>query len=742
MAWQFTLIIFSIAFTTILAIILAYYSWQRRNLGKWVFPFILLMLAICVWSLGYGMELASPDLPSKIFWAKIQYIGIVLTPLAWVSFALLYSGWANWLKWRQMLFLAIIPLFTLLLVFTNEHHQLIWQSVELVTSGPFILFDAGYGGWFWIHTAYSYLLTVLGSIILFRAFRYFAAPFRLQFWILSLAPFLPLFSNILFLAELSLLPKVDLTPSAFMISGCVIAWGVFRLNLFDIVPVARQIAVENMRDGVIVIDQQNRLIDINPSAEEMMRSLGQDLIGQTLDQLLAHRPDLLKKWGLISRELGESSQELQVNGHCYDIYNSVVRDNQQKERGRLIIFRDVTEHKHVLRALQQAREDLEKKVLKRTAEIKRKNESLQEQIEQRKQAEQALRESESKFRTLTETTSAAIFIFQGNKNRYVNPAAEAVTGYSREELLRMNFWDIIDLDLQQKIKKQEFIRQRREPFPHLQELKIFTKNGNTRWLTVRFGFVEYEGATAVLGTAFDFTEHKQAEEQIIKSERLAALGRMAAALSHEINNPLQIIQTCLDLSLDFEIDPVEQEEYLNAIRQQINLLKETNQRILNYASARPAPRQPVSISDLLDHIIILLQKQISQSGARLDIDLKPIPSIMAVPEQLTQVFLNLLLNAVESVPPNGLIQINVRSETEYLEVTIQNNGAPIPVDVLPHIFEPFYTTKAEGYGLGLWISHRVIRQHGGRLKVENLNNRQGVRFTVTLPIEPVLEKER
>ena len=135
-------------------------------------------------------------------------------------------------------------------------------------------------------------------------------------------------------------------------------------------------------------------------------------------------------------------------------------------------------------------------------------------ITDRRRVEEALRESETKFRTLAETVAAAAFIFQGNRMSYVNSAAEAQTGYSREELLGMNFWEVIHPDFREEVKQRGLARQRGEPVPARYEVKLLTKNGEERWVDFMAASIDFEGAPAVLGTAFDITERKQAEETI------------------------------------------------------------------------------------------------------------------------------------------------------------------------------------------------------------------------------------
>ncbi|NIN50481.1 MAG: PAS domain S-box protein, partial [Gemmatimonadales bacterium] len=139
-------------------------------------------------------------------------------------------------------------------------------------------------------------------------------------------------------------------------------------------------------------------------------------------------------------------------------------------------------------------------------------------ITDRKRAEEALRESEGKFRTLAETIAAAAFIYQGTRLRYVNPAAQTITGCTREELLAMDFWDVIHPDFREEAKERGLAHQRGEPVPTRYEAKLLTKNGEERWLDLTVGVVEFEGKPAVMGTGFDITERKRTEDALRRSE--------------------------------------------------------------------------------------------------------------------------------------------------------------------------------------------------------------------------------
>ena len=262
-----------------------------------------------------------------------------------------------------------------------------------------------------------------------------------------------------------------------------------------------------------------------------------------------------------------------------------------------------------------------------------------------------------------------------------------------------------------------------------------------------FDLVDYEtrlvvsGPNEVLGIVSNITERKRSERRVIRTERLAALGQLAAALAHEMNNPLQVIQSHLDLVLDFPLDPGESERYLHIIRQEIERLTDVTRRVLNYARPQANHPQLISVADLIEQVVTLTGKRLEQRRIVVKRELQDVPSVLAAPDQLIQVFLNLVINAIEAMSQGGMLRIKLFHRDDQVIASFTNEGQPIPSAVLSHIFEPFYTTKPEGNGLGLWVSHSLVQQHAGTLTVKNLPDRKGVMFSVQLPAVPMPQDE-
>ena len=226
---------------------------------------------------------------------------------------------------------------------------------------------------------------------------------------------------------------------------------------------------------------------------------------------------------------------------------------------------------------------------------------------------------------------------------------------------------------------------------------------------------------------------------MLRTERLAAMGRLAAALAHEINNPLQAISNNLELALDFPLEEEEREKYLGVARGEIERLTALTNHVLYFARPTRVERQPITVDKAVHDALGLASRQLDHSDIRVSVDLLDVvPPVMASSSQLAQVFLNLIINAIEAMPDGGELSIVARLAGDQLKVTFTDSGPGIPPDAMAKLFEPFYTTKENGTGLGLTTSHSIIKQHGGTITAGNAPG-GGAVFTVALPVAPLDE---
>lgn len=227
---------------------------------------------------------------------------------------------------------------------------------------------------------------------------------------------------------------------------------------------------------------------------------------------------------------------------------------------------------------------------------------------------------------------------------------------------------------------------------------------------------------------------QESQAHMVRVEKMAALGRMAAALAHEVNNPLQAIQSHVELLIDFPLPPDQQTEFLGVVRAEMARLTEIVQRVLDFSRPALAPRQPAEIDDLIQRTLALASKQLQRQAVRIATAVESGLTVAVGRDQMVQVFLNLVINAVEAIGREGRIEIRANRQDGYARIAFANDGPCIPDEHLPHLFEPFYTTKTDGTGLGLAVSQNLVAQYGGEIAVANCVDGPGVVFTVRLPL--------
>ena len=255
--------------------------WRRRPMAGAI-PLIALLAAVAEWNLAYGLETAAEELPTKLAWAKAQYIGIVTVPLAVFAFAAEYTGRRRWLGRRRLVLLSLIPCATLGLAATNGLHHLVWSSVESSGAGKPLVLEHGpafYPGWAW-----AYVLLFWASVFLVAAGVSARRYFRRQTLAVAVAVGVPWAANLAYV--LGLAPHdFDITTIAFAVTALALALACVRWRLLEVAPVARDALVEHIRDGMMVLDDQGRILDCNPAMHPLLTCPPDDAIGRHVEEV-------------------------------------------------------------------------------------------------------------------------------------------------------------------------------------------------------------------------------------------------------------------------------------------------------------------------------------------------------------------------------------------------------------------------------------------------------------------------
>jgi hypothetical protein len=349
------------------------------------------------------------------------------------------------------------------------------------------------------------------------------------------------------------------------------------------------------------------------------------------------------------------------------------------------------------------------------------------------------RQSEVTFRNLVEAARCVIVILRADRSvAYFGPFAEQLTGYRITEVLGRDYFSLFLTAHDQDGVGKEFQRILDGGSPTIgYENQLVCRDGQRRsilWNAQRLD--DYEGQPAVLAVGHDISDLKRAQEQVLQSERLAAIGQTVAGLAHESRNAFQRSQACLEmLALELEGRPSEL-ELVERIQRALDHLHHLYEEVRDYAAPIMLDRQPCNLAHLWRDAWSHLELMRQQKSVELhDETSPPVLTCVADPFQIGQVFRNVLENAISACPEAGRITI-IGRETMCegqpgIEVLVRDNGPGIPPSVKDRVFDPFFTTKTKGTGLGMAIAKRIVEAHGGQIAIGDRS--PGAEIAITLP---------
>ena len=341
-----------VAFSTVLSGTATVYLWQRRK-AVGATSLAYLHLATTIWSLGYTLELANTQLDTMFFWLRSQYLGISFMSLWCVKFAAEYTGQDKWLTPKFIAALCIIPTITLILNWTNPWHHLYYSQVDLSISNGITVLALSKGPWYWVHIANFYTSFCVMVFLLLRMCWRRGHLYRKQALTVIAGALVPCLGNLIYLSNYTPFPHLDLSPFGFSVMGVALILLLFRYQMFNVVPIARDMLIENMTDSALVLDPANRVVDINPAATDLLGAETSFGIGQNIDVLLAHWPEFLTACKDEETAHHEIVRQKKHPQH-FDLRIMKLTDRKGQYRGKLITLRDITPRKY----LEAEREDL------------------------------------------------------------------------------------------------------------------------------------------------------------------------------------------------------------------------------------------------------------------------------------------------------------------------------------------------------------------------------------------------
>jgi PAS domain S-box-containing protein len=276
--------------------------------------------------------------------------------------------------------------------------------------------------------------------------------------------------------------------------------------------------------------------------------------------------------------------------------------------------------------------------------------------------------------------------------------------------------------------------------PQKQQRTLYRSDGQALLEMVSIPLLDHEGHPhQVVEVWEDITERVALQTQLVRVEKLAAIGQLASSIAHEVGNPLQAIQGFLSLFLEQCPPETPNRRFLELAEEEIERIVHVLARLRDLYRPRADVVAPLNINNLLEGVLLLTSKQLEHNRIRVLRELDPVPPpIEGVADQLKQVVLNLVLNAAEAMNNGGLLHVQTYTHHQAsgpgsLYITITDTGVGIPPDQLPYIFDGLHTTKERGMGLGLYTSKAIIERHMGRISAQSTSG-EGTTFTIMLPI--------
>jgi len=464
--------------------------------------------------------------------------------------------------------------------------------------------------------------------------------------------------------------------------------------------------IQSAMDAIITVDERQRVVMFNDAAERMFKCPSRRAIGQPLETFIParfreshrHHVEGFGKSGVTSRKMGELGTVwgLRANGEEFPIEAAISHITVEGKKLYTVVLRDITERKH---------------------------------------AERLMRQNEERYRRLLAVSPLAILVVRDDRVIFINDAglrlfravkADEILGKSPSELFHQDCRDVLREHFERLLKGSAAVP--------LVEEQVSTLDGAILDVEVSAArFADEEGA-AILIMLRDVSERRRLQEQLRKTERIAELGTLASGMAHEIGTPMNVILG----RAEYLMDRVKEEQIkkgLQTIITQVERITRVMNQLLAFARRRQPERRALDLKDVVESSVEMFQERLARNRVEVEMALDaPCHAVHADADQMSQVLINLIMNAVQAMPDGGTLRIALAPADNMVRLTVADSGQGIPPESLEKIFDPFFTTKefGQGTGLGLTVVKGIIEEHHGSITVESEQGK-GTTLTIMLP---------
>lgn len=721
MNWQFTIWSPPLWVGVFVLLMVTAIAWRRRKTTG-AQALAVFSVSSALYAAAYALEISSLSLPTVKLLLKIQYIGILIAPIAGVVVVLCYIEREQWVRPRRVAPLLAIPLMTLIFAWTNDWHELIWQNLRLDTSGNFTrtLFEPGI--WYWVNVVYYIVLLFVGVVLLVRAYFQHSGVFRRQILMLVAAFGLSLAVHLLYIA--GVFPDgLDANSYSLIIVALVLAWGLFRFKLFDLLPVAREMLLTSLRHPVIVVDDQQRVVHVNDSARALLPG---DVIGQKMQAVIrewAETPHIMLLDG------AETPFRAKDRSQWFEANVSPLTDRQGSERGHLITLHDVTERKEFEDTLTQTNDQL--------TLLRRFGSEMANRLEVHYVAQVALdaalriSSAEAAWLGLVDRNMIRVVHYIGNLQALppVLPL-RSVAGFKQTRCFGQRVAALSYLPGGQDMVVLPLYSIEGELIGVMVAEATKRKRLNEQTCDV------LRLLSAQVAQSLD--NARMYEERTALVQELEAF---AHTVAHDLKSPLATIIGYSELVLEEPTDD-SVPRFVGNINRLGQSAVNTIEALLTLSSIERQSDIEMKLLDMptiIDNALLRMSTLIEDSDAEIILPERWLPTRGYAP-WVEEIWANYINNAVKygGAPPRVALGSDLLPDGE-VRCWVSDNGKGISMEEQAKLFRPFtrlsQLDSVKGHGLGLSIVQRIAERLNGRVGVESAVG-EGSTFYFTLPAAP------